>query len=261
MTTSTTQAPDPSTGAQNLAPQTADAEAGEGQASTVPFAGSLAAVSTGGGDAGRTAGFVVLFLYVRLMAVSGWQWDTAASIADSFSFSDAVPIVFGTLFELPALTGALLALVLPLALFRLYWLSRHKRFGSAMTDVFLAVAIIATMFVLYRSEKIWWPFIVGLLLAAALLITSRVYRANAEAREFFSLVGKHVGRVVVVALMFLAVFVTTPWMPHETIVTDDGKITGYVLESSPGFLRVLTDDREVLILPDGEVTSRTDSGR
>ncbi|GAA4804147.1 hypothetical protein GCM10023353_03270 [Tomitella cavernea] len=48
----------------------------------------------------------------------------------------------------------------------------------------------------------------------------------------------------------------TPCVPLERIATTDGEVTGYVLSVDSGFVNVLTEDREFLILPSGEVLSR-----
>lgn len=53
---------------------------------------------TMGRDVGLSAGAAVLFLLLRVMAVSHWDWSTAFALADVVDFGDAVTIIFGTLF-------------------------------------------------------------------------------------------------------------------------------------------------------------------
>ena len=63
-------------------------------------------------------------------------------------------------------------------------------------------------------------------------------------------------RAVATGLLVLAAVNDAPWMGEELIHTDSGVIDGFVLEAGPGFLHVLTHDREVVIVPDSEVHSR-----
>lgn len=58
------------------------------------------------------------------------------------------------------------------------------------------------------------------------------------------------------ATLLVAAFVQTPWVPQEQIETADGTITGYVLSVDPGYLNVLTDDYEFVILLSSDVLSR-----
>lgn len=46
-------------------------------------------------------------------------------------------------------------------------------------------------------------------------------------------------------------------MPLEQITTVDGVIDGYVLSVDSGYLNVLTEDAEFLILISGDIVART----
>ena len=59
-----------------------------------------------------TAGAATLFLLLRVLAVSEWNWNTAAIVAESFNFSDILPVAPGTMFARPMLTGAIIAMIL-----------------------------------------------------------------------------------------------------------------------------------------------------
>jgi hypothetical protein len=66
-----------------------------------------------------------------------------------------------------------------------------------------------------------------------------------------------VGPTPLLAALVLAVLVRTPWVPLERIETGDGVVLGYVVDSEPGFHKVLTEEeRELLILSDAEVDRR-----
>lgn len=212
-------------------------------------------VSNADKEIGLTAGFVALFLFIHVLAVSGWNWNTAADIADSFNFEDSISIVFGTLFELPVLTGAFAAIILPIALFRLYWTRKTATVSSSMKNLFIVAAIGATEYVLIRSFGMWWPAITTAVIFTLLVIVSLVW-VHGKAHRFIANLGKHTGILLLIGLGTLGLLVDTPWMPREHIETQDGLIQGHVLEATPGFLKVLTDDREVLIMLDSEIVSR-----
>lgn len=68
---------------------------------------------------------------------------------------------------------------------------------------------------------------------------------------------RRVGALTVAGFLALAIVVDTPWMPRERIAVGDEVIQGYVLTAEAGFIRVLTDERDVAIVNSSEVTSRT----
>lgn len=204
---------------------------------------------------GLTAALLALFLFIRVLAVSGWDWETAADLADSFNFDDAVPIVFGTLFELPIVTGVIAALLLPIALFRIYVVRNDASVEAILKNGFIVVSLLATMYVLFRSFGLWWPIVVSLLLTGALVVAFHVW-SSGKAHIFLGRLGKHTGLLLLGSLLVLALLVDTPWMPREEITLKDRVVYGHVLEASPGFLKVITDDKEVLYFTDAEVERR-----
>ena len=44
---------------------------------------------------GLTAAVLVLFLLLRLLAVSDWNWDTAAEVLETINVDDSISIMFG----------------------------------------------------------------------------------------------------------------------------------------------------------------------
>lgn len=203
-----------------------------------------------------TAGMIVLFLFVRVLAVSDWNWDTAADVADSFNFDDSVSIAFGTLFERPHLTGIVISLILPAAMFRLYWLRKDKE-RNGFADWFIVVTLALTLFVIVNSFSIWWPIYVSGVLLVLFAIAS-FFLDRGRGRKFFSRLGKHAGTALLVAMLVISLTINTPWMPMEKIeTTNHGTIYGYVLETDPGFLKIMAENREVTIVTTAEVQSRT----
>lgn len=209
-----------------------------------------------GGEAGLAVGLISLFLFTRLFAVSHWNWSAAAALVDSFSFDDAISIAFGTLFERPLITGLLVALILPLGIFRDYWLATKNAVQTRAKNWFFILAMVATVYVLIRTFQMWWALATVLILTAILIGLSMIWKKG-RGHKALSRLGKHVGLLLLAGLIILSVTVDTPWMSKERIVVNEGTIYGYVLQADPGFLKILTEDREVLILPDEDVVSRT----
>lgn len=206
-------------------------------------------------ELGFTAGAITLFLFIRLLAVSGWEWGTAADIADSFNFDDAVSIALGTLFELPGVTGVIISVILPLAIFRIYWSRDKATIASQFKNVLIIATLGVTLFVLVNSFGMWWPVVASAVLTGLLVIADRIWR-NGRGHKLLAALGRHTGLLFLGSIFALALLVDTPWMPREAITTQDGVVYGHVLEASPGFLKVLTDDREVIILLDANVVKR-----
>lgn len=212
--------------------------------------------TAGAKGAGLTAAVVVMILFVRIMAVAGWNWETAADIAESFDFDDAVPIIFGTLFEMPMLTGITASVVLPLAVYRLVLIRRSRDRYWELADWLIIVLLALILFVLFNSYGIWWPIVVTGVMAVLLTATLHFIHGG-EVHTLLVEASRRVGTLLIAVLVVLSVFVTTPWDVRERIETTSGVIYGHVLESTPGFLKVLTDDRETRILLTGEVLART----
>lgn len=208
------------------------------------------------GEAGITVGLVAMILVLRLFAVSDWEWGVAASLSESFSIDDALSIVLGTLFERPQLSGVILSVALPFALFREYWLRKHGLTKTRANNWFTIVILIAVSYVLLRTFHMWWTAAISLALLVLLFAAGPISK-RFNLHVSLAKVGTHVGILVGVALLVIASAIDTPWVENERIETTSGVVEGYVLDASPGFLKVMTDDREILILTDSEVTSRT----
>lgn len=221
--------------------------------SKVPNSGKA---QSGARDAGITAVVVVMVLLIRIMAVSGWNWDTAAELADAFNFSDAVPILFGTLFELPVLTSLAAAIILPLACYRLYLVHKWKLHESEVPDWVTVVILVVMLFVLYNTYGMWWPF--ALSLTWGLAISIFVFKVHkGEILELLDSLSDRTGTLLLIAVLALSVLVQTPWNPREEITLTDGSvIVGHVIETTPGFVKVLNSDKEVRIILTGDVASR-----
>ncbi len=207
-------------------------------------------------EVGLTAGLVTLLIFLRIFAVAWWDWSVAAALAESFEFNDSVSILVGTLFERPTLTGLLIIVALPVALFRDYWLASRKVTRSRIKNAFLIVALIAMVYVLIRTMEMWWVAIAVVAVSVALVLFSRVAKHvgwNQDIARF----GAHIGGILALSLVLIAATIDTPWVAEEYIETTDGIINGYVLETEPGFVKIMSEQREILIVPDEDVISRT----
>jgi len=225
------------------------AEAGED--GTRPADSALLRASRG---LGVTAGATVLFLALRLLAVAEWNWETAGAIADTFDFTDLIPVAFGTLFARPDLTGALIALLLPLAVLGAVWPLSGRPFAAS--SLLLLTTLVAASASLVASFGLWWPLVAAALLTAS-LVTMRLVWRHGVGRRTVVVLTRSTSAVAVGGLLVLAAIVDTPWMSHERLDLADGALSGYVLEVEPGFVRVLTDERELVIVPVSEIRART----
>lgn len=57
-------------------------------------------------------------------------------------------------------------------------------------------------------------------------------------------------------VLLVAAFGQTPWVPQEQIKTNEGTITAYVLSVDSGYLNILTDDHDFVILNRSDIISR-----
>ena len=105
------------------------------------------------------------------------------------------------------------------------------------------------------SFKIWWLPAATAAVFGVFALT-RLLPVKHWLRRMFAVAMTGVGGVAAVAILLVAAFVQTPWVPHEQIVTAHGPISGYVLSVDPGYLNVLTDEHEFLILNSSDVLSR-----
>ncbi|AEF41155.1 hypothetical protein [Hoyosella subflava] len=200
-------------------------------------------------------GVLFLFLLLRLLAVSGYDWHIAFAVIHTVDLNEGFAILIGTLMAEPTFTGIALAVLLPLALLRLLWpMAGHNRVSGLVL-----LAVLVTAFVsLIATHHLWWLVAVAIAIGfvVALLELMRHHDRLHEAGVFLL---HRIGLVTGAFLLALAALVTTPWVPLEEITLTDETIRGYVMETSPGFLKILTEaDREFLIIPSGEVEARAE---
>jgi hypothetical protein len=206
--------------------------------------------------AGLSAGAAVLFLLLRLMAVSHWNWHTAFNVADVVDFSDAVSIVYGTLFAEPVYTSILVMWLLPLVAVRLIWPPQRPQI-SVPSSVMLLVAVLSCAVALVITYREWW-LVLGAVLVGAALVAARLVWRHGVVHDGVVRVMRSTRITAAVGALILSAVVTVPWTPLEHVHTKSGVIDGYVMKVESGYLRVLTKNhRHLEIIARDDVTGRT----
>ncbi|MGV8846692.1 hypothetical protein [Tessaracoccus sp.] len=196
--------------------------------------------------------WVFAFLILRIFAVSGYNWETAFLVSTTISLNDGLAIIFGSLMAGHLLVALLLVVVLPLLVVALLWGPRARRLVMGLS-VTVALVILVTITASFRS---WWLPVVVVAVLISFALIRRLPPEHPVRRAWWAVVVR-ASQVAGAAVLVLAAFLQTPWVPHEKIETTESTISGYVMSVDPGYLNVLTDDHAFLILPSGDVISRT----
>lgn len=224
--------------------------------------GTAAGADTGHGT-GRAHGWAtglsltgaaVLFLMLRLFAITRYDWHTAFAIADTIQLDDAPTVIIGTLMADRLISGLVLMLLLPVAVVHQSRLGLRDR--SHDGHLAWLITLIVPTIALVLTYRAWWlpggALVIGALLALALRT-----RERGTGRTAALWVMRSVGPLTVLAALVVAATVRTPWVPLERIATAGGVVEGYVLETPPGFLKVLRrDERAIVVVETSGVTSR-----
>ncbi|MEO7587101.1 MAG: hypothetical protein ABIS84_03640 [Arachnia sp.] len=223
------------------AANTDDVHAEQGEASRPWASGAAAGAAVWG----------VAFLILRIFAVSGYSWETAFLVSTTLSLNDGLSILFGSLMAGHLLVAILLVFVEPILVAALVWGSPGRRI-VALLSATIGLVILVTLTASFRS---WWLPLGGALVFAAILLIRRLPEEHIV-RQVLTAVVLRATAVSGVAVLVLAAFLQTPWVPHEVIETTNGTVTGHVLSVDSGYLNVLTDDHEFVILLSNDVLSR-----
>lgn len=203
------------------------------------------------GAAFGAAVWAFAFLMLRIVAVSEYSWPTAFLVSTTVSLGDGLVILVGTLMATPVLTEAMLVGLLPLLVAGWLWGPRHRR---PSTGLFLALAVVLAVALTLSFASWWLPL--GAAVALVLIVLLRRLPARNGLSRVLTAVLSRIAPIAAVALLLLAALVPTPWVPHERIGTVDGTVDGYVLSVDSGYLNVLTDEHEFVIIPTSDVRSR-----
>lgn len=201
--------------------------------------------------AAHAAAWAFVFLLLRIFAVSGYDWDTAFLVSTTLGPSDGLALVFGSLMAGQLLTAVLLAGVVPLLVAGYLWGPKHHR-TTVMLLGTIGVVVMAALTVSFAN--VWLPVATAGILVV--LAGVRVLPMHGRARRVTTLILARVSWAAGAAVLLIAAFVQTPWVPQETITTTDGVVTGHVLSVDSGYLNVITDDHRFEIILTSEVLSR-----
>ena len=195
--------------------------------------------------------WVFAFLILRIFAVSGYSWETAFLVSTTISLNDGVAILFGSLMAGHLLVAVLLVFVLPLLVAALLYEPRARRIVMGVSTT-VALVILVTITASFQS---WWLPVAAVAVLVSFVLIRRLPAEHPLRRAWWAVVMRASG-VAAAAVLVIAAFLQTPWVPHEQIETTDGTISGYVMSVDSGYLNVLTDDHQFLILISGDVISR-----
>lgn len=190
-------------------------------------------------------------LLLRIFAVSGYNWNAAFAVSTTLGVEDGLALVFGSFMAEHLMVALLLVLVLPLLVSTYLWSPNGRR----PVVVLPADLGLLTLVALTVSFHTWWlPVATAAVLAMFVLV--RRLPPQSVVRRASTAVTARAGWVAAMGALLAAVVVQTPWVPRERIETKSGTITGYVLSVDSGYLNVLTEDHEFVILISGDVRSR-----
>jgi len=190
-------------------------------------------------------GAAVLFVLLRLLAVSHYDWHTAFALLHTLELDDAPGLFLGTFMADDRISAVLLMIVTPATLF--FFIRTRKDPERASTTALLTLIVLIALMVSHTlTYHRWWLAPAAVAIGAAMILAIR--NARWLLHWFAWLLA---GTALAVAAI-----VSTPWVPKEKI-NDAEEV--YVFETSPGYLKVLkAQDREFAILRTEDVEKRVE---
>lgn len=203
------------------------------------------------GLAAPLAAWAFAFLILRIFAVSSYDWDTAFLVSTTIGLDDGLSLLFGSFMAGHLVVSIVIVFVLPLLVATYLWDADGQRPMVVLPGAF-GLAILAALTVSFGE---WWlPLATAAVFALLALLHKR--STQRRARKIVSAVAGRIGGLAGLAGLLIAMLIPTPWVPKERIEMTDGVVLGYVLSVDSGYLNVLTDDGEFVILISGNVISR-----
>lgn len=204
---------------------------------------------------GTGATIAVLFVVLRLLVVSEWDWRVASRIMAVTDVNSALTIVLGTLMSDPEFTSALVMVLLPLSVLRLAWRVHAKSPTSVWSALLVAVLTTACVALTVTYGYVWVP--IGAAVIAVAVLAVKHWFAEGLSGRTVDFAIREVGSIAALAVLLLAAVDRTPWSPAERLHTRTGVITAHVLKVESGFVTALTEsDREVLVINSSDIVRR-----
>ncbi|ATE58009.1 hypothetical protein CNX65_05845 [Actinosynnema pretiosum] len=193
-----------------------------------------------------------MFVLLRLLAVSHYDWHVAFALLHTLDLEDAPGLFVGTFMADSRISSALLILVSPLLV--LYaWAHRRRDKVAALALPLLPALMVAHVITYHR----WWVPVAAVALSALVLLVERA-RMRGLVQEAVTFLMRRTGVVLVGVALAVAAFVATPWVPLEEMELVDGELRGYVMETGHGFVKVLDEHHGFRILRTDEIRSRVE---
>ncbi|WP_197288571.1 hypothetical protein [Nocardia sp. NRRL S-836] len=190
-------------------------------------------------------GAAVLFVLLRLLAVSHYDWHTAFALLHTLELDDAPGLFLGTFMADDRISTVLLMVVTPATFF--FFLRTRKDPERANTTALLTLIVLVALMVSHTlTYHRWWMPVGAVALGGVFVLAIR----NARwLLHWFAW-------ILAGTALAVAAVVSTPWVPKERI--NDAEDV-YVFETSPGYLKVLkAQDREFAILRSEDVVKRVE---
>lgn len=188
-------------------------------------------------------GAAVLFVLLRLLAVSHYDWHTAFALLHTLELDDAPGLFLGTFMADDRISTVVLMIVTPATFFYCFQIRKdpERARSAALLALIVLVALTVSHTLTYHR---WWVPVGQVAIGAVMVVAIR----NARwLLRWFALMSTATALAV-------AAIVSTPWVPKERI-NDTEDV--YVFETSPGFLKVLkAQDRKFTILRTEDVRKR-----
>ena len=204
-------------------------------------------------------GIAALFIVLRMMAVVHYDWHTAFSVADTIDVNDAITMMIGTAMGDEVISATALLVLLPLTYVHIIRMRAQKRpYGGTLVGLVTLLVFLVALVMTFRA---WWLPPVAVLLALGLHFLLRERHRNPGGRAARWMVAQ-VGAITAGTVLVGAAVMGTPWVGLERIETTQETLYGYVLDTPPGYLKVLTaPDRKLRILESATVTGREEIER
>lgn len=120
----------------------------------------------------------------------------------------------------------------------------------------MAALCLVMLVALTISFHSWWLAPATAALLGSLALIHRLPSRHRLRRGTGALMTR-IGWVAAVGALLVAALVQTPWVPREQIDTTAGPVIGYVLSVDSGYLNLLTDQHDFVILLSSDVRSRS----